>query len=55
MSYREGMFVRSTDDVIEEKEIFSGDQNRLMFQQVYSKDFKESFFLFSFVLFVIYF
>ena len=37
---REGKFIRSTFDIIEEKNIFRGDQNRITFQQVYTKSFK---------------
>jgi hypothetical protein len=34
------MFTRSEEDVVEEIEIFGGSQNRIMFQNVYCKDFK---------------
>jgi len=37
---REGEFTRSDYDIIEEKNIFRGDQNRITFQQVYTKSFK---------------
>ena len=37
---REGEFIRSDYDVLEEKNIFKGDQNRITFQQVYTKKFK---------------
>ena len=37
---REGEFTQSDYDVIEEKNIFRGDQNRITFQQVYTKSFK---------------
>jgi hypothetical protein len=37
---REGLFSRSTPDIAEEIEIFRGDQNRIIFQHVYCKDFK---------------
>ena len=37
---REGEFTQSTFDVIEEKNIFTGDQNRITFHQVYTKSFK---------------
>ena len=42
LMFREGMFSHSTEDVLEETDIFSGDQNRIIFQQVYCKQFKES-------------
>ena len=39
-SLREGIFSRSADDIVEEIEIFSGDQNRIIFQHAYCKIFK---------------
>ena len=33
LMFREGMFSHSTEDVLEETDIFSGDQNRIIFQQ----------------------
>ena len=37
---REGNFTYSTDDVVDEIMIFEGSNNRLTFQQVYTKTFK---------------
>ena len=37
---REGDFSRSSDDVVEEINIFLGGENSLTFQQVYTKTFK---------------
>ena len=37
---REGKFVGSTDDIVEEINIFEGKFNRITFEQVYSKTFK---------------
>ena len=37
---REGEFVRSTPEVVEEINIFTGQENRLTFQQVFAKTFK---------------
>ena len=37
---REGSFSESSVDVMEEINIFEGNQNRIIFQQVYSKSFK---------------
>ena len=37
---REGSFTESSDDVNEEINIFEGSQNRVTFQQLYSKEFK---------------
>ena len=37
---REGNFTRSPVNVLEEINIFEGHQNRITFQQVYSKTFK---------------
>ena len=37
---REGDFIMSSPNVIEEINIFTGGENRITFQQVYSKTFK---------------
>ena len=36
---REGEFIRSSNEVVEEIDIFTGEENRLTFQQVFSKTF----------------
>ena len=37
---REGSYTESSEDVTEEINIFEGSQNRVTFQQLYSKEFK---------------
>ena len=37
---REGEYIRSKDDVVEEINIFDGSSNRITFEQVYTKTFK---------------